>query len=145
MASNLLQRVETALATYLQGKSAVTDLTTNIYAGRRGDDKSLPCVICAAESAGEDDPPATGNKWVEAQVSVHLPAPEDVDGVETLTDGNALSDAVTTALDDSGLAAGLTTGGTLTVQGVIWGGVTSGAEDGIWTTVISLKLYSMPS
>jgi hypothetical protein len=45
----------------------------NVYNGKSSSNKKLPCVICAADGDSvEEDPPRSGNYWVNVETSVKL-------------------------------------------------------------------------
>lgn len=51
----------------------------NVYTGKASSNKKLPCVIIAADGSSlEEDPPHTGNFWVDVEISVKASAATQV-------------------------------------------------------------------
>lgn len=100
--SDLAAKLELASTTFLKTKSLSTE---NIYEGQDSEDKQAPAVISYAEGPGEEDPPFTGNFWLDLQVIVKYVFSIDADGV----DPKPLNDALVAAVFDAMLQIDLPT------------------------------------
>lgn len=97
MATNqLLNSLETALQTILLNQLAAG---SNVYTGKDSRNKKLPCYIVAADGDAEEDPPHSGNHWVNVSVSAKSTSATDAGAtqdpkVADLAFGKAMFDVV---------------------------------------------------
>jgi len=92
--ASLRSLVESALVT------ALSSVTTNVYAGFGTSDKALPCVICRAVSA--EDVVASGGRYI---VTCHITTKDNAGSSSTFDD---ISQSVKVLLDSSTLITSLT-------------------------------------
>jgi len=80
--------------------SDVIGNAANVYPGKASTTKVLPCVICAADgSSAEEDPPRTGNFWVDTETTVKvIAATEPGAAVDPVIAADDLTRAVFNAL-----------------------------------------------
>lgn len=76
--SEILDKARRAQIAYLTAGNVGT---ANIYDAKRSGDKDAPLVGCDAMNARED-PPGTGNFWVDLETTVKASAAVDVDAVD---------------------------------------------------------------
>lgn len=142
-AAIVLSKTRQALVAFI---TAANVGTANIYDGKRSGDKDVPSVGCGAARATED-PPDTGNFWVETEIILKTMARVDADAVDPKTSSEALSTALWTALETDDLAAQLSTAITdFTCIGVGEDKEFEEEEDGdCWKETLKLKLYCCAS
>lgn len=163
--TNLTDSLEESLVAILTATAAAhsyTDAEGNsnavpVYCGKASPVKSLPNVRCEASGAGDEDPPFSGNFWVDAVVMVRYIARQNPNG----TDPNAadpktaeklLSSAIANVLADDGLAAALNAaalaaGLAFTAYSPIIRGAqqTSAEPEGAWVDEFPLRVYCCAS
>lgn len=101
MATNILNLTESAVIAYLTPFAG----TANVYEAKNSAEKAAPAVCINAVSA-EEDPPMSGNFWVNLEVSARTIAAVNVgeaaDDPKTASD--ALSESIFEALEVDDLA-----------------------------------------
>ncbi len=126
----------------------------NVYPGKSSTVKVLPAVICAADGSAEEDPPRTGNFWVDTETTVKAIAATEPGAVaDPVLAGNDLTQAVFNALKQDNLdlllnAAALALGLQLTVfpQGFFFNSPKQGQdEEGAWMDVLPIRIYCCAS
>jgi hypothetical protein len=112
--SEILDKTRRALMAYMTAGNVGTP---NIYDAKRSGDKGAPMVGCDAMEA-QEDPPGSGNFWVDAEVVVKSIGAVDADGADPKTDSDTLTANVIALLevDNDTLKAALSTAG-FTVMG----------------------------
>src|SRR5260370_213510 len=140
----LSAKLEYALATYLAG---VVNFSA-IYQGEASTTKVTPELICSA-SQGSEEPPFTGNFWMEFSVLARSSFAEDVDGIDPKIAHDALAESVYNAIAVSNLPELQTTAGNIgtgfTCMGMEAFQLKSDPRDDVWESTISGKLYCCPS
>jgi hypothetical protein len=143
----LNDKIESALVAIIS--AAVTDLTVSVVPGKYAADKTLPVVICSADGDGPDDPPGTGNFWINATVTVKASASDAASAAQAKTDQQSLADSVFNALYLDTLAAGLSAAATaLTVfrGSVQFSSVESGEDaEGVWLDSVRIRMLACSS
>lgn len=102
--SNVESKLEQAAVTYLNALAVPP--TAQIVTGKASADKPLPLVVCEA-SAATEDPPFTGNYWIDFSAIVKTSATVDTDGVDPKPADDLLVGIVFNAFQASDLAAQL--------------------------------------
>jgi hypothetical protein len=118
--ADLLATLElAAVALVLAGQEAFTQGA--VFTGQDTQDKVAPCVICEAGGEAEEDPPNTGNCWVDLSVILKWPAAIDADGEDPKPANDAAVRTVFTLFKSQTLPADINALGTpnFTVLGVI--------------------------
>jgi len=105
--SDILDKARRALVSYI---TAGNIGAANIYDAKRSGDKSAPMVGCGTGEDEEaiEDPPGTGNYWVDLEIVVKSIGAVDADGVDPKTAGDSLTINVLALLEidnDSLMAA----------------------------------------
>lgn len=144
---DLSSKTEQVLAAYL---SAPATITATITTGKASSDKVAPLVVCEASTFGEQDPPYSGNQWIDAEVIVKSIAAVDADGVATKPADDTLVATVSDLVVVSDLpaqlnAAALAAAIEFTCMGVTFDGGDSGQDGDAWINSIKVKLYCCPS
>jgi hypothetical protein len=144
--ASLNNELEEAFANLIGG---AISLEANVYTGKSSGDKALPCVICAADGDGEEDPKGTGNFWVRMSITMRASAATLADGVDPKPASVQLVSDVHQLVYVDDLPAQLNSQGrTLTVfpQGIIFDAPKSGWDDlGAWVDEISARVYCCAS
>ena len=150
MASNLLiTSLENALVSLIT--PAAAPLGANIYPGHSSADKILPCVIAAADGgSAEEDPPHTGNFWVDVEVYVKASAatepgvPPDPNVADL-----ALTKAVFDTINVTNLDALLNAQGqdlTVFPRGFLFMAPKAGRDEkGVWVDIQPIRIYCCAS
>ena len=139
----LNDKIEEALASLVS--AAVGDLAS-VVTGKASGTKALPVVICAANGSGEDDPPGSGNFWVDVAVQVKTSASDSETAKE---DSQAIIDAVASVVEAEGLPDQITNSGlgvTVLSPQVKYTAPESGQdEEGAWIDSITIGFYACES
>lgn len=150
----LLDSVETAFQRIVLAAFVPPLTPPNVYTGRDSQNKKLPCVICAVDGDAEEDPPRTGNYWVNVEISVkHTAATEASDTVDPKADAIALTKSVFDLLRINNLDATInaiaaTAPLDLTIfpQGFFFSAQKSGRDElGVYVDTLPVRLYCCPS
>lgn len=119
--------------------------TVTVVPGRWPLPKVLPLVICAADGEGDEDPPRSGNVWVDVKVVVKGSAAVDVDGGNPAPWSAGLAGTVFDAVHQDNLDALLNAQGqTMTVfpMGFLFGAPESGRDEaGVWVDILPVRVY----
>jgi hypothetical protein len=145
----LANAVELALVNVV---AAAVGAMGNVYPGKSSGDKVLPCVICAADgSSMEEDPPRTGNFWIDFEItvkgtaSIEPGAPPDPVIAQNLLVKTAFAAVQVDNLHALINAAAIVLGLSLTVfpNGYFWASPRQGqeADDAAWLDTLPGKLY----
>jgi len=141
----VLSKTRSALVAFLTAANVGCD---RIYDEKSAGDKAAPNVSCGAANAVED-PPGTGNFWVDAVVSVKTPGAVDVGQAESdpKNSSESLCAAVFLALEVDDLAAQLTDiQDDFTVMGIAGEKGHHLEQDGdCWVESIAVRLYCCAS
>lgn len=150
MASNLLiTSLENAFVSLIT--PAAAPLGGNVYPGHSSADKILPLVIAAADgSSTEEDPPHSGNFWVDVEIYVKATAATEA-GVPA--DPNVADLALTKAVFDvvkvTDLDAQLNAQGqdlTVFPTGFFFMPPKAGRDEkGVWVDIQPMRIYCCPS
>jgi hypothetical protein len=123
-----------------------------VVPAKSAEGKAAPLVICEAECDEHDDPPMSGNFFVNAAVEVKAAATETADGNEAgaaaVAANQALVSQVFAALMVSDLPERMNAlGMDLTVfPGMVQFGHQKGRdEQGVWSDVLTVRLYACAS
>lgn len=119
----------------------------NVYTGKASSNKKLPCVIIAADGSSlEEDPPHTGNFWIDVEISVKASAATQPNAVAdpTLAD-MAFTSSVFGIVQVTNLDALLNAQGqSLTVfpTGFFFMAPKGGRDElGAWVDQLTIKVY----
>lgn len=140
--SDLESKLEGSAITYL---GALSLSTANLYEGENNADKVTPCVICSAKQAPADDPPFTGNYWVDLAATVFYAAAIDADGINHKADFNALVASVRDGMSVSDLATHLSLAEDFTAIAVIPDGIEKDTSGDMWEATIRHRVYCCAS
>lgn len=139
----LNDKVESALVALV--RAAVADTAVSVLPGKDAGTIALPCVICAADGDGLEDPIGTGNCWVNATVAIKHAAADEMDEVEAKTYMQELVAQVFGAVQVGDLAEKLTAAiedFTVFPGSVVFGAAESGRDEaGVWVDSLPVRLY----
>jgi hypothetical protein len=90
--SDILDKARRALVAYTAG------VTANVYDAKRSGDKNAPSLTWDMLSPRED-PPFSGNFFMEAEGTLRTMAPQDADGVDPRPGSDALTAALIALLE----------------------------------------------
>jgi hypothetical protein len=151
MSAPLVNALELALCKVV---SDAIGNAANVYPGKASTTKALTCVICAADGSAEEEPPRTGNFWVDTETTVKaIAATEPGSAVDPVIAAEDLTQAVFNALKVDNLdlllnAAAQSMGLLLTVfpQGFFFSAPKQGQdEEGAWMDVLPCRIYCCAS
>lgn len=147
MTGTLLDSIEEAFR--LAVKSIIGD-AADVYTGKSPVDKVAPCVICSADGSTEEDPPRTGNYWVNVDIAVkHTAATEASDTVNPRDDSISLLKSVFDILRINDLPTLINAQGqdlTVFPEGAFFDAPRSERDElGIWVDTMTVRLYCCPS
>lgn len=144
--SNLLSKAEQALVAVIVAGLGSSG-SGNVFTGKASGDKSAPCVICACDAAIEEDPPYSGNYWVDAAVIVKYIAGREADEVDPKANADVTLATVVDIVNDSALAGSLSSAAVtgFTCFGTVPNGMESNQEEDHWQDTFRLRLYCCPS
>ncbi|HEV2210854.1 MAG TPA: hypothetical protein VG167_18935 [Verrucomicrobiae bacterium] len=143
MSVQLIDAVELAFVSLIQ---AAVGTQANGYPGKSSGTKALPCFIAAADGSSlEEDPPRSGNYWVDVEVSVKAIAATEPGAGDPVLADYALAQTVFNTLQVSNLDVLLNSQGQLLT--VMPNGFFFGTprqlqdEEGAWVDILAIKLY----
>lgn len=143
-----------ALVLAIPTLNTVAGTTVQVVTGKNAGDKDqAPLVVCSAEAEDTDDPPFTGNYWINGMIAIKTPAVTNEDGTEpTKTDDDqkaenqSLLALIWAALQVDDLAAQLTAAvGDFTVfpASVQFGGPKGGRDEhGLWVDTLPVRFLA---
>lgn len=142
--SNLLSKLEEAAKTYLNAIPVGVGFT--FHGQSRAATKTSPCIILEAASMQEEDPPYSGNFWVNFEIVVKSAAPVDTDGVDTKAPNDILVATVFDAFLLDTTPAGLSANGVdFTCMAVLREGMNFTTEEEEWVNTLRLRVYCCAS
>lgn len=137
--SDLLSKAEQA------GVALVNTLSSppaNLFTGQESIDKQAPCVIVEARDTIEEDPPLTGNYWIELEIAVKSMAPTDSDGVDPKAANDALVQEIFDLFSTDQTAAGLNNATVdFGCQAVLPGGHSCVMDGDAWVNTLRIRVY----
>lgn len=126
--------------------STAVGLGANVFAGHSSATKTLPCVVCSADGSSlEEDPPHSGNFWMDFQVAIKASAATEQGGADPNIIDQALTAAVFALVKVNNLDSLLNAQGqNLTVfpTAFFFGAPKSGRDgEGVWVDELPIKIY----
>lgn len=143
--SNLASKLEQAAAV-LAAASAGANAT--VFTGQSDLDKDAPCIICAADQeTAEEDPPFTGNFWIDLEIQVKGIAAIDADGLAPKAAYDTLVATTFDTFSATALLANLNGAGIadFTCQGFVPKGPGFRTEEDAWVNTLSFRIYCCAS
>ena len=136
---SLTKKAESAILLYLQSLGLPT---ANIYAGDSSQTKAYPEIIVSV-SEGEEDPPLTGNYWLDVRLIIRSAMVLE-GGVDPVTAHDALTEAVFDGFASTSLWSNLTSYGTnFTVNGQLPFRLTEQPESDHFESTVEGRIVGM--
>lgn len=142
---NLTDKLESAFVSVLQ--SAIPGV--QIVTGKNATVKGVPIIICWADGQGEEDPPFSGNYWLNGAVEIKGHAGPVKNSAAAKVAQQDLHGLVYDALRVTDIAEQLTAGVadfTVFPNAVLFDAPVSGNDDaGVWTDAFPFRVYCCPT
>jgi hypothetical protein len=143
---HLTEKIEDAAVVLV---SAAVGSLASVLPGQGSDDKTAPCVICACDGDGEEDPRGSGNVYVTLRIICKGFGVQNADGTGTQADPSLATRAVVDlafgAIQIDTLEADLSAAtNDLTVfpaSSVMQSPTKTTDEHGVWIDELSVRLY----
>jgi hypothetical protein len=136
--TDINSKVEQAFAAILE---AADTGAAAIYQSKRSGDKSANCIIIKA-TAPEEEPPETGNFWVDVEITFKSVASVDTDGTDPVDASNTIWSNALEVLEVDTLAADLSALDDFHVFGFGEAkSVDSGQDEDLFTDMWKRRIY----